>query len=272
VLERGHFQSNGNRLYYEIFIPFNYTPKSGVIFVHAAEGNRLGPHRLFVELARQFNDMGLATMRFDLRGCGDSTGTLSTKDINQEVEDCLSAIPFFKRKANLQTISLLGISRGGRVCFSTLTNNSLDISTAILLSTPVSTTKATIKNFSFRLKEYVYKLHNPENLHKLVTGKTCFSGILKTLTKAVTVKKRYNPTKENTFFSKCPLLFIFGENDPIAGESSRYYKDLCDKSGVYSKFCVIKNANHSFFHYKWKQQATAICIEWLEDIIKNNEG
>ena len=77
MTETGYFNSGGNELFYSCTIPAGKNETTGIVFVHAADGNRLGPHRMFVEFARHFNSLGYPTFRFDLSGCGDSTGAVS---------------------------------------------------------------------------------------------------------------------------------------------------------------------------------------------------
>ncbi len=123
----GYFQSGDNKLSYSCVIPQEETQESGIVFVHAADGNRLGPHRLFVELAEKLNSSGYPTLRFDLSGCGDSTGTASRSDITAEVSDVVAAINFFMAEAHLESVILLGISRGARICLSAMTTRHLPL-------------------------------------------------------------------------------------------------------------------------------------------------
>ena len=46
--------------------------RGGVVIVHGWGGCRVGPHRILVEMARSLNARGLATLRFDLSGRGQS--------------------------------------------------------------------------------------------------------------------------------------------------------------------------------------------------------
>ena len=266
MTETGFFKSGENELCCVCVTPQPQVRKTGIIFVHAAAGNRLGPHRMFVELAERFNAKQYPTLRFDLSGCGDSTGTASQNDIEPDVSDVLSAIDFFITRAQLKTVILFGISRGALVCFSAMSTHNLPLCSVILLSTPVSTNNAAIKSFSARLKEYFYKLRDTKSLRKLLTGEVNIAQIAKTLVTAIELKRRYKPIRKEEFASKCPVMFIYGENDPIAVESSRYYTDRCRENNLPFECQTIKDANHSFFHYKWKEQIFDISKKWLKGI------
>jgi len=185
------FNSSSNKLSYACAVPDSQIIKAGLIFVHAADGNRLGPHRMFVELAEKLKCCGIASLRFDMRGCGDSDGEPAGGDISADIEDLQNAIRFFSSKYKLPKIFLFGISRGARVSISALAEYSLPVDGVVLLSTPFSSSKAAAKKLSNRLKEYLYKFRNPESLKKLLSGKANLKQILKTLGFALSSQKRY---------------------------------------------------------------------------------
>lgn len=263
------FNSGQNKLSFVCTVPDGQAIKAGIVFVHAADGDRLGPHRMFVELADRLKKAGIASFRFDMRGCGDSEGVPARNDINPDIEDLLSAIDYFASKYNPPKIFLFGISRGARVSLSAIAEHSLPVDGAVLLSTPFSGSRAAAKKFADRLKEYLYKFRNPESLKKLLTGKADLRQILKTLTFALSSQKKYRRIR-NGFPTRCPLFFIYGSKDPIAADSALHYSKICEKFKIPFETVEIKNANHSFFHYRWKEQIMEMTKEWL--IEKNSDG
>ena len=110
----GYLQGCREKLYYDYSKPAGQV-KTGVIFVHAASGNRLGPHRIFVEMGEEFYKLGYAAMRFDFAGCGDSTGTGPMQSIEDDSFDLAMVCKFFRQQETLDKIFLIGISRGGRL-------------------------------------------------------------------------------------------------------------------------------------------------------------
>jgi len=251
-------------------VPEGQAIKAGLIFVHAADGNRLGPHRMFVELAEKLKYCGIASLRFDMRGCGDSSGIPARNDINPDIEDLLSAIDFFASKNHLPGVFLFGISRGARVILSALAEHSLPVDGSVLLSTPFSGSKAAVKTFADRLKEYLYKFRNPENLKKLLSGKANLKQILRTLGFALNSQKRYHRNNDG-FITKSSLLLIYGSKDPVATDSAFYYSRICEKYKIPYRIAEIQNANHSFFHYRWKEQIMEMTEKWLTENIRGEE-
>ena len=266
MIEVGCFKSGDNRLSYSCAIPNGALAETGIIFVHAADGNRLGPHRMFVELANRYDHLGYPTLRFDLTGCGDSTGTVSPNDINGEVRDVVGACRFFINKADLTGVILLGISRGARVCYSAMVDHEIPLDGMILLSMPFSSSTTALKSFGTRLNEYFHKAKDTTRLRKMLRGKASLAGIWRTLAVALGLGKRYSKLAKKTFVSKCPLLFIYGGHDPVTEQSSRYYTDKCREQALQYDCHFIPQANHSFFHYKWKERIFDLSKQWLHQI------
>lgn len=266
MVENGYFKSGSNELFYSCTIPEKKLIKTGVVFVHAALGNRFGPHRMFVELSAKFNAIGLPAFRFDLSGCGDSTGSESGSDITRDVSDTAQACRFFIDRAGLDSVILFGISRGARICYSAAAKYELPLAGLILLSTPASTGRAAINSFANRLKEYLCKLKDPWYLGKLLHGRINIHRICSTLLSGLLLAGRYRPT-EKCFPAKCPVLLIYGGSDPITPELSRYYIGSCKENDLPYKCHVIAGANHSFFHYKWKEEIFDLSKKWLKEIL-----
>ena len=80
---------------------------TGVIIVTGGPQYRVGSHRQFVDIARQFALAGYTTMRFDYRGMGDSSGT----DISffETAPDLRAAIDTLMTNADVRHIVLWGL-------------------------------------------------------------------------------------------------------------------------------------------------------------------
>ncbi|MHC4214599.1 MAG: alpha/beta fold hydrolase [Planctomycetota bacterium] len=267
MIETGRFISGENELSYSLSRLEDSDKKFGVLFVHAAGGNRFGPHRMFVELGEKFSRLGYSTFRFDFTGCGDSSGVEPKDDIDAEVFDLMNAVRFFVDAGELEKVILLGISRGARVCFNAMSSESLALGGMILLSTPVSTRRSAAKSVGFRLSEYARKLRDRRYFLKLIRGRVNIGGIFHTLTNAFALRNRYSDVNNGKFRSCCRILLIYGDCDPISQESSRYYISRFEENDVPFESHFISHANHSFFHYKWKEQIAEICLEWFEKIV-----
>ena len=87
------------------------TPTRGVLIVVGGPQYRAGSHRQFTLLARQLAASGVAAMRFDYRGMGDSEGAL--RDFSNVEADLRCAIDaFFAAAPTLREVVLCGLCDG----------------------------------------------------------------------------------------------------------------------------------------------------------------
>lgn len=92
-------------------------PAPAVLLCHGFSGHKAEDGRLFVRLARALADRGIASLRFDFRGSGDSDGDFAEITIERELEDAraalvrLAAVP----RIDPARLGLLGLSLGSTV-------------------------------------------------------------------------------------------------------------------------------------------------------------
>jgi len=72
---------------------------------------------LFVKCARALERMGIASLRFDFFGSGESDGTFADATLESEIADANAAVEFFRRQKGIarERIGLLGLSLGGAI-------------------------------------------------------------------------------------------------------------------------------------------------------------
>ncbi len=89
----------------------------GVVILHGFTGNRGGDHRLLPLLSRYLAERGVASLRFDFRGSGESEGDFSEMTVSREVEDAVAGFEYFKDLPEIdpERVMLLGFSMGGIV-------------------------------------------------------------------------------------------------------------------------------------------------------------
>ena len=126
--------------------------------------------------------------------------------------------------------------------------------------------RAAAKALKARLREYTCKLKDPSHLWKLLSGNAHPRQIWQTLATAAKLRRRYEPIEQKPFASRCPVLLIYGQCDPNAEESCLHYAAKCLENDIPPECHFIPQANHSFFHCKWKQQILDISAKWLEKI------
>ncbi|MGV6821030.1 MAG: alpha/beta fold hydrolase [Parvularcula sp.] len=83
-----------------------------IIFINAGVVHRVGPHRLYVKMARAFAELGFSCLRFDLSGLGDAPpGQKSYEE--QALSDIKNALSQLRERSGIDGgVILLGLCSG----------------------------------------------------------------------------------------------------------------------------------------------------------------
>lgn len=102
--------SNGYELSASLELPVNQHPHTYAIFAHCFTCNKnLTAVR---NISRALNMSGIAVLRFDFTGLGDSEGDFADTNFTSNVEDLVAAAEYLKKDSKTPTI-LIGHSLGG---------------------------------------------------------------------------------------------------------------------------------------------------------------
>jgi uncharacterized protein len=90
---------------------------AGVVFLHGFTGDRMESHWLFVKCSRALARAGIASLRFDFFGSGESDGALRDASIETEIADAQDAAAFLRRQGGIDPgrLGIVGLSLGGAV-------------------------------------------------------------------------------------------------------------------------------------------------------------
>jgi uncharacterized protein len=96
-----------------------------------------GTHKHFLVLADYLTRHGIAVLRSDNRGVGESTGDYYKATIHDRAEDALAALRFLKSRAEVDSkrIGLIGNSEGGEVA-SLAASRSSEVAFVVMLAAP----------------------------------------------------------------------------------------------------------------------------------------
>lgn len=89
----------------------------GVVLLHGFTGDRMESHWLFVKCSRALAEAGIASLRFDFYGSGESEGEFREATLEGEIADARAAVEFFRRQKGIapDRVGLLGLSLGGTI-------------------------------------------------------------------------------------------------------------------------------------------------------------
>ncbi len=106
---------NGARVFATLHRPVGDATR-GVVMCHPMGEEKLWSHRVYVTFARALAAAGVAVLRFDFRGEGDSDGEFSTSTLESRVEDACLAIDSLRTMCpSVKQLTVLGLRLGAAV-------------------------------------------------------------------------------------------------------------------------------------------------------------
>lgn len=246
--------------------------RRGVVLIHGWAGYRIGPHRMFVHAARQLLQAGLATLRFDLRGRGDSHGRAEQTDLDDMTADTLNAAAFLRTRPGVERVALLGICSGANVAIAAATLDPQITELALWSALPFQPDQEPAqqrRRIYHHLRVYLRKALNRHTWARLLRGETN----LRMVGKAI-VGDRAAPGVRNlkdssrdvmTAFShfRGRALFITGDKDPDGLSGRDLFAPFCKTHRLNAAFRLIAGANHSYYNLAHEQQVLRQTIAWF---------
>ena len=251
------FKSQGQQIIGVVHMPERRKGKvPAVVFFHGFTGTKVEPHRIFVKMARALARAGIAALRFDFRGSGDSEGDFSKMTISGELQDAAEALRFVRRLPGVdpKRVGVLGLSMGGAVAAMTL-GRDLKIPGAALWS-PVANLGDS--------KRRKMKPGDREQLRQMGVidhgGNAVGRGFLDDM-------PRHNPLKA-IVGTRAAVLIVHGDQDetvPIAAAHA-YEKALKRAKKAVAKH-IVTGADHTYNSLAWETQVVGLTLEWFRCVL-----
>jgi len=258
---------------------------TGVIIVVGGPQYRAGSHRQFTLLARQLAEQGIASMRFDYRGMGDSEGDIRCfEEVNSDIKAAVDT--FFEHHPKVGSVVLWGLCDAASAALYYAHTDSR-VNGLVLLNpwahTEAGASRARIKHY------YLSRLMQRSFWAKLLSGKVRLKSSIGDLANSAqsvasaTDKMASAPANPlhgspgyiqrmlddmNQFQGR--ILFILSGNDLVANE----FKDLLSHDKKWKKACAstrislkqLEKANHTFSTQTWREQVA----QWTKDLIDSD--
>jgi uncharacterized protein len=253
----------------------NVPGRRGVVLIVGGPQYRVGSHRQFVLLARHLAQSGIAVLRFDYRGMGDSGG--EARNFEHVDDDIRAAIDcLMERVPEVKEVALWGLCDAASAALFYAPDDARV--TGLALLNPWVRTEQTVAQTYLR-HYYLDRLRDPTFWRKLTSGELgiakAFRSLLQTLRTA-----RGGAVRQSSDSVDLPqrmlaglqrfrgyVLVILSGDDITANE----FRDVTQRSSSWQHSLAeeritrrdLPGANHTFSRREWRDQVSRWTAQWL---------
>jgi hypothetical protein len=223
-------------------------PAPAVVLFHGFTADRMESHWIFVKCSRALAQAGIASLRFDFYGSGESDGEFREMTLRREIADGRTAVAFLRGQAGIdpERVGLLGLSMGGAVT-ATLAHSVQ--ARAVVLWSAVGHT--------VRLRELIRKLGR--KIHSKAGAMEFDARELHP--RLVEDVLKVEPIRHLARY-KGPTLIIHPEKDEIVPVS--HARDFFQAAGADAKeLVIVAGADHDYTSVPWEHEVIARTVVWF---------
>jgi len=271
------FSCGRDRLVGVLALPANPAP-IGVLIVTGGPQYRVGSHRQFVTLARFLATQGLAVLRFDVRGMGDSDGVFpGFEAIDRDIAAALNCL--VDHLPNVETVLLWGLCDAASAIMLYAHSDARVKGIAVLnpwVRTDTGLARAYVKHY------YGVRLLDRELWRKIARGEfdvlAAGRGFLGNLAAALRLhvsQRRGNETAAPLPERMCrglgrfhgPVLLVLSGRDLTAKEfedavaASSMWRRLLEETRVTVR--RLDESDHTFSRREWGDQVAHWTLDWV---------
>lgn len=228
-------------------------PWPAVVLCHGFTGSRVESRFLFVEMSDELEKLGIASLRFDFRGSGESDGRFQEVTVSKEIEDTLAALRFMARRKEIANgkVGLLGLSLGGCVA-ACAAAEAKDLVKSLVLWSPVAV-----------LTDVFEQRFSDDALKELDQKGYVDVGGLALCREAIEEMEHIDPLHAIAQ-TTCPLLVIHGTQDQVVpyNHASLYCK-AARQEGRDIRKVPVRSSDHVYSSLKWRQKVISETAAWF---------
>jgi len=250
----------GRRLRGMIHRPVEARSRRGtpaVIFLHGFTGDRMESHWIFVKCARALAKAGIASLRFDFYGSGESEGEFREVTLQGEIEDARAAVDFLRRYRGIDRnrLGLLGLSLGGAVAASVARDSQIG---ALVLWAAVAR-PAELRALAGQTSRPIVESEGARDY----SGHAVSARWIENISKV-------DPLHSLAGFEK-PTLIIHPEKDEILSpdHAEDYYNAV---GSVIKQKIIVSGADHTFSSIPWEEEVIRRSVDWFRVHLLVTEG
>jgi len=251
------FESKGQQIVGMIHLPSGRGRFPAALLLHGFTGAKSETHRMYVKLSRQLAAHGIASLRFDFRGSGDSAGEFEELTLRSEVTDTLEALRFLLRHKRIHSrrLALVGLSFGAAVA-SYVVGRERSRFQSLVLWAPVAEGTGILDDLS-----------TPEAVVSLAQTGVADYGGNRVGVGFIRQFAEMKPLREVSK-AKCPVLLIHGDEDEtVPKHHSDLYERALHNAKRMVKKVIIPGANHTFNRLPWEHRVLTETVDWLSETL-----
>jgi len=249
-------------------------PRRFALFLSGWTGCGLGPHNVFVTMARRLASEGVGCLRIDFGGRGDSEGDPAAASIAGMADDARSALAWLRDRqgASQGDLAIVAICSGCKVAIGAAAAEADVRSLCLWSPEPMGSLRPSTTNrrkTRAALRTYFLKLLRPETWRKLLSGRVR-GGMVRKALLAHETRAEDEATQEDAVLTRFRdyrgrVFAVFGEGDPEAAGSEAAYGTFCARHGIPWERHVIPREGHSFYRAEWADELVAATAARLLD-------
>ena len=274
-------------------MPERRLPAAVLVLLQAGVKYRVGPSRLYVDIARSLAESGFATLRFDPIGVGESDGTMEsghlhdlwrTIECGRFVADTVLVVESVRERLGEAKVFLGGLCGGGltlQLAAAALSERPpaglISINTAVAYSRGRNQPPAPGHiEARANLSAYSRKVLSADAWRRVVSGASDYRSIAATLSALFSGSTDPSAHGVNPLFLSAfrevhlrgvPHLMIFSENDSRWFQFQEFVlgSELGGaREGPTHSVRLIPQANHDLHWKEWRATACGWITEWMQ--------
>ncbi|MCB2355614.1 alpha/beta hydrolase [Clostridium estertheticum] len=245
--------SENVRLRGMLHIPENINNKVPIVIIfHGFCGDKMGPHFIFVKLSRLLERAGIACIRFDFAGSGESDGDFIDMTMDTELKDANNILNYVRTLEFVDNdrIGIVGLSMGGAIASMLAGDRKSDIETICLWAPAGNMGEIILDKHYIGANFEEFRQNGYFDVEGLLVG-----------TKFVDNVKNIKIYEKAAEYDKKSLIIHGDKDDVVSLSASQKYIDFWGDSSLLK---VINGANHTFDKREWEEQVIDNTIEFIE--------
>lgn len=250
------YDNEGQHIYGVLHKPIGVQKAPAVLMCHGFAGNKIGRYRIYVNLAQKLAEAGIASLRIDFRGCGESEGDFSDVTVETEVSDACKGLEFLRNHPAVESssIGILGNSFGGAIAVRAAFQDQ-NIRSLVLLA-PL------FNSAQWRQKwEAVMSNSADESCHKemarILDGNAPGPAFYPSFFKL-------NLDKEMDGLKKTPILHIHSDRDDRVGQDqAEHYRRCRQDASAATHWIRLQKSDHDFSSSEERKMLIDETVQWF---------